>query len=266
MRAVLPLCLLAIAASHAISQPSPQPHADIRIDHLLIDASDVPLAVREGISGTFANVICPQDEVAIRVQRAFENQGYPFAHADPPSIALIREGHGTREVAVSIHVTAGSLYDLGDISFRQETLFTPEQLRAVFDIRGGEPISLQCIGDGLQQLRQLYASKGYIRFIAIPQLVVDEAEHRIDLVIDLDEGRSFSFGQLLLEGVDPHVGAGRSLEASWKGLQGRQYDPSLLNRWLTANAAQWPDITDPRRTGLTPHDDSETVDVKLVLP
>ena len=265
MRTVLPFCLLAVAVSRAMGQPPPQPGA-VQISRISIDASDVPPAVRREISASFAHRIVPPDELATRVQRAFENQGYFRAHADPPNLTPPTEGHSTREVAVSIHVNAGTQYHLGQISFESGTRFSLGELRAAFKMHDGDLMSSKRAGDGLEQLRQLYATKGYLRFVATPELIIHEAERRIDLVMNLDEGRSFRFGQLFLQGGEPRVGAGKVLENAWKDLQGKQYDPSRLKSWLTANAAQWPGISDPKRTGLTPHDASETVDVKLDLP
>jgi outer membrane protein assembly factor BamA len=95
------------------------------------------------------------------------------------------------------------------------------------------------IGKGLENLRNLYGSKGYANFVAIPKPQIDEARHIIWLVIDVDEGRPVSFGDLRLEGIEPVAGAGKSLLASWKNMQGKQFNPEGLKTWLASEMSDW---------------------------
>jgi hypothetical protein len=69
--------------------------------------------------------------------------------------------------------------------------------------------------------------------------MIDNARHVVDIIIMIDEGRPVSFGSLRLEGAEPFAGAGRSLLASWKDVQGKQYNPEVLRQWLAANTSGW---------------------------
>jgi outer membrane protein assembly factor BamA len=103
------------------------------------------------------------------------------------------------------------------------------------------------IGKGLESLRKLYATEGYVDCVAVPEVLSDESRRTNDLVIDVDEGRPYDFGRLYLEGVEPHPGAREALMNSWKTLEGKRYNPVELQRWLLANHADWKDGSDAMR-------------------
>ena len=70
--------------------------------------------------------------------------------------------------------------------------------------------------------------------------MIDKTRHVVDIIIVINEGRPVSFGSLRLEGMEPFAGAGRSLLASWKDMQGKLYNPEALKQWLAANTSGWP--------------------------
>jgi hypothetical protein len=72
-----------------------------------------------------------------------------------------------------------------------------------------------------------------------PELVAQSSNRTVDLVLEVDEGRAYDFGQLYLEGVEPYPGAGKALIRSWKPLDGRRFNPLVLQRWLFANHFDW---------------------------
>lgn len=48
---------------------------------------------------------------------------------------------------------------------------------------------------------------------AIPKIETNEARRTITLSMDIDEGKPWDFGCLLLEGPEPYAGAGKVLIA-----------------------------------------------------
>jgi outer membrane protein assembly factor BamA len=53
----------------------------------------------------------------------------------------------------------------------------------------GDLFSGTAIGKGLDGLKKLYQSKGYVNFGAIPQLQMDEVHHTVTLIPDIREGK-----------------------------------------------------------------------------
>jgi outer membrane protein assembly factor BamA len=116
----------------------------------------------------------------------------------------------------------------------------------------------------MDQLRNLYATEGYINCVAIPTLRINESHRTIDLVFEIDEGKPFDFGRLLLNGTEPHAGASQALMESWKTLQGKRVNPYQLKSWLTANASEWPGSRDfDRIVTYMQQPDSHVADIRL---
>ena len=140
----------------------------------------------------------------------------------------------------SVSVEPGARYSLGDITFQDAKAFSSDQLRRQFRLRGCELLYAAEMAKGLENLRNLYEAKGYANFGAIDKPMIDGTRHVVDIIIVINEGRPVSFGSLRLEGMEPFAGAGRSLLASWKDVQGKLYNPGVLKQWLAASTSEWP--------------------------
>jgi outer membrane protein assembly factor BamA len=62
-----------------------------------------------------------------------------------------------------------------------------ETLREQFHLRNGDLFNTIEIREGLNRVRQLYASRGYASATTIPDTEVDNASHRIDLTLRITE-------------------------------------------------------------------------------
>ena len=141
---------------------------------------------------------------------------------------------------VTVKVNPGAQYFLGEIHFLRATVFSPNQLRNVFSHRKGDDLfDATKFSAGLDHLRELSGTRGYVNTVANPVVTTDESRGTIDLVLEVDEGQAYDFGRLYLEGVEPHSGAGKALLNSWKPLEGRRYNPVELQHWLLANHFDW---------------------------
>jgi outer membrane protein assembly factor BamA len=69
----------------------------------------------------------------------------------------------------------------------------------------------QSLAGGLDELRKLYGTWGYVDMAANPVVMTDESRRIIDLALEVDEGRAYDFGKLYLEGVESHPGAVRAV-------------------------------------------------------
>ncbi|HVO61711.1 MAG TPA: hypothetical protein VMT53_12305, partial [Terriglobales bacterium] len=89
-------------------------------------------------------------------------------------------------------------------------------------------------------IRRLYASRGYINFTPVPNTEADEKSGFVTLTIDADEGNQFRLGGLLLDGEEPHAGDGAKLLEAWKPMEGKAYDGEKIEEWWQLAATMLP--------------------------
>jgi len=240
--------------------------AKVRIQKLTIDATNLPDADRKEIIHLLEHRDYRQVELQSRIESTFRNLGYFKARVDEPTVSVIRQSQGTEDVDVSVKVQEGTQYRLGDIQFQHASLFPANRMRAQFQIQTGGLFNSTTFSKGLDELRKLYATEGYINCVVNPVPRIDEQHRTINLILELDEGEPYDFGQLFLDGIEPKPGAGSALMGSWKtALQGKRYNPVLLKSWLLANTSHWPGAA-ASHWDMIEGSPSNTVNIRLLLP
>jgi len=247
------------------SKPS-EAAAKIRVHRLSIEANSLPNDDRERITHSLEHCTCLQEELWPRILMAFRDLGYFKALVDEPKVSIVGQTEGTKDVDVSVKVDEGAQYRLGEIRIEKAVLFPADRLRNLFSLQTGDLFNATHIGEGLEQMRKLYATEGYVDFVATPTPRIDESRRTVDLVIQVDEGKPYDFGRLFLDGTEPHAGAAKELMESWKTLQGKRYNPLLLNRWLTANTSRPGPVDADRMVDPMIDPESHVVNIKLLLP
>jgi hypothetical protein len=235
------LMLLAASStgrSQALTQPpeTAQPaQVEVRIRSLNIVSESLPQADRERVIRSLDGHGYVPGEFEERTRMGLRNLGYYYTRVEDAELTQVRDDKVGKSADVVIKVVPGDQYRLRFIEFRNETVFKPERLRSQFPLQTGDLFCSSSVAYGLQKLMKLYQGMGHINIGAVPIPAIDEVHHTIDLTIDIDEGKSYVFGSLVLSGVEPHAGTGKALVESWKTVQGKAYDPEALKAWMTAN-------------------------------
>jgi outer membrane translocation and assembly module TamA len=234
--AAIPIFLCLITSVRG-QNSTPTPQHEVRVRNLTIVSTELPEADRQRIIGLLRGQAYVAEEFQERVRFNLRNLGYYNARVDEAELSGVREGQAGESADVSIKVEPGAQYRFGVIEFKHVTLFQPDQLRSLFTVKTGSLFNATSLSYGLERLKNLYQDEGYVNFGAIPMPAVDEAHHVVDLMIDIDEGNPYVFGRLVLDGIEPHTGAGQDLINSWNALQGKRYNPQQLKSWLASNWA-----------------------------
>lgn len=238
MHILVRLLVVSFLTGAGLGQPRlEEPEHRVRISKLVIESNSLPDADRERIVRLFQQKTYQEGEIGERIRQALRNEGYLKPVVDAPRFSFPTKEGGIAHVTVKAE--PGVQYRLGEIRFQRTTVFPPDQLRNVFSQRSGDLFSATKFSRGLDDLRMLYGTRGYINMVANPVPSLNESRRTIDLVLEVDEGQPFDFGKLYLEGVEPHPGAGKALLDSWKPLEGKQYNPAELEHWLLANHFDW---------------------------
>ena len=239
MHMLVRVLVVSLVANAGLGQLCPDNELDrcVRINKLVIESKSLPDADRDRIVRLFEQKRFPKDEDEFRerIRQAVRDLGYFKTVVDEPTFAFPRRGIAN----VTVKVNPGAQYRLGQIRFQRATVFPAAQLRDLFSQREGDFFNATEFSRGLDDLRKLYGTRGYVNMVANPVSSIDESRHIIDLVLDVDEGEAYDFGRLYLQGVEPYPGAGKALQDSWKPLEGKRYNPVELQHWLLANHFDW---------------------------
>ncbi|MBI2819315.1 MAG: outer membrane protein assembly factor BamA [Acidobacteria bacterium] len=140
------------------------------------------------------------------VRGAYQDRGYFTALVNEPKLETRQTGGGSfripwiypnrpgRAMDITIPVVEGEQYTLGEMTFRNSTLFQDQDaaLRTLFDMKEGDIFDVSKIRKGLEELRKLYGEFGFINFVASPETEIDNQARRIDMSFDLEEGKQFT--------------------------------------------------------------------------
>jgi len=241
MHILITSLLFAFLANAGLGQqPCSTMSADnILINKLVVESNSLPDEDRKQIIRLFQQKTYLQPEIGVRIETALKNLGYFKAVVNEPTVSFITQQAGRKIADVTVKVNQGAQYRLREIQIQNATVFPSIQLQKLFHLQRGEFANITKLREGLENLRNLYATRGYVNFVAVPEAVVNESRRTIDLVVSVDEGKPFNFGQLYLEGVEPYAGAGKALKDSWKLLEGKRYNSLELRRWFLANRSTW---------------------------
>jgi len=238
MHMLVRVLVVSLVANAGLGQPCPNElERCVRINKLVIESNSLPDADRERITRLLQQKRDPESYIGERIRQALRDVGYFKAVVDEPKFTYPTKG---REIAnVTVKVEPGAQYRLGEIRFRRATVFPAAQLRDVFSQRNGDLFNATEFSKGLDDLRKLYGTRGYVNMVASPVPSIDESRRIIDLLLEVNEGEAYDFGRLYLEGVEPRPGVGKVLLDSWKPLEGKRYNPVELQHWLLANHFDW---------------------------
>ena len=105
-------------------------------------------------------------------------------------------------LAVTVTVEAGASYNLGQVRVEGSTAAPAAQLAEAAKLKSGETANFDEVAQGLERVRKLLRRNGYMRADARAERHIDESEKKVDLVIHVEEGPRFTFGKLIVEGLD----------------------------------------------------------------
>ncbi len=149
-----------------------------------------------------------------RMRNFYQERGYFTAKALGHQVTVRDVGGGWFRVPLfypnrpgkradlTVEVEEGRLYRLNRINFVGMKLFrTPELIgQDVFQMRAGEIFSTAKLRKGLEELRKLYGQFGYIDMVPEPDFELLPNSDRINLVLNIDEGKQFIVRRIDFQG------------------------------------------------------------------
>ncbi|MES1261439.1 MAG: outer membrane protein assembly factor BamA, partial [Acidobacteriota bacterium] len=141
-----------------------------------------------------------------RIRDAYQKEGYFTAKAlehtvklHPTGgalggfhIPLFKENKIGQAQDITIPVEEGQRYYLAKMNFEGVKLFrSTEFLGRLFAMNTGDVFSTEKLRNGIKNLTKVYSQFGYIDYVGEPQIDVVPQSNKIDLTINVDEGKQF---------------------------------------------------------------------------
>ena len=130
---------------------------------------------------------------------------------------------------MTLAIKEGQQYQLKQITFSGNKELSASLLRQQFEA-DGDVFDVEQIRKGLEEIRKLYALRGYINFTPVPNTEPDE-DRAVTPKIDCDEGKQFHFGKLVVAGRELHPGDGEKILAAWKPSEGSVYNQDQVEEF-----------------------------------
>ena len=128
------------------------------------------------------------------------NHGYFKAEVDSVSTQVLNETTKTRTIAVTLGIREGEQYRVSHITFAKDREFSEAQLRQAFPVHDGDVMSNEKISEGVESIRKLFATKGYMEGGAFPkEMAADDASRTVAIIMDVHEGPQFTLLGLTLD-------------------------------------------------------------------
>jgi len=118
-----------------------------------------------------------------------QDRGHAKATVELLQPASSPTGQPSQSMNVSVRVSAGVVYTLSGISVEGAQALSQDEIIQQFPLHPGDLFSATAIAKGLDGMRKLYESRGYISFQIIPRLQTDDVRHTATLILDIKEGK-----------------------------------------------------------------------------
>ena len=195
----------------------------------------------------------------------YSEKGYLRVRFGRPQTALMSPSGTAGPLRITVPVSEGLQYNLGQIAWSGNTALTGEQLAGQIHLEAGKTANGVQLDRDLGNLADLYATRGYLSARAEPTPSFDDASRTVKYQIAVSEGDQYHMGQLIVIGIDAaHVDM---LKHDWKLRRGDPFDQSYWKYFLTTNAKDLPAGADKSKKiwkNQVDHD-SRTVDVTLTF-
>lgn len=134
-------------------------------------------------AGTYKEEVLKND--AALIADFYLNNGYINVKVGEPAVKL---SDAKDALEVSIVITEGDQFRLGEINFKGELLEPASELRKKLKAESGELFSRAVLRTDISTLTDVYADKGYAFANANPLTKVDADKKQVDLTFDMEKG------------------------------------------------------------------------------
>jgi len=166
-------------------------------------------------------------------------------------------------VVVTVKVEEGDSYNVGEVHVESSGI-PAEELKKAGDVQPGDLADFDKIQAGVARMEQRHRREGYMQVASKVDRKIDDQRKTVDLTIHIDPGPQYLFGKLTLEGLDLFAEA--AVRKSWALQEGKRFNAEYPDHFLERIREDGVfENLGKTRAVLETHDETRTVDVKLVF-
>ncbi len=143
-----------------------------------------------------------------RLEDFYLNHGYVTARVGQPRLSYTDGKSGffkkkpVKWVTLTIPVTEGEQYRVGEIKFEGLTVLKEDFVRPLFKMEAGDVYNESKFRKGFDKLRDIYGTVGYFQWTGGPKRTPDPLRKVVDVTLAMDEDKRYYVGQIQITGND----------------------------------------------------------------
>jgi outer membrane protein assembly factor BamA len=177
------------------------------------------------------------EEMGERVRALFQDRGYFLVEVKSVTLKAGDPLGIPKPVTMEAEVAEGPKYKVAAIAFVKNRAFTAERLRSEFPLKTGAVFERGKVASGLESLRKLYGTSGYLDYTGIPE-TLPGSNATMGLTLTIEEGPQYRLDKVEFVGKKEMISR---LQVQWKLEQGSVYDVTYLDQYIEANREFLPD-------------------------
>lgn len=201
------------------------------------------------------------EELGERIRELFQERGYFRAVVKSVRIKPSDLLAVPKPTTLEAEVLEGPRYKLAEVKFAGEHAFDAASLRSQFPLGKGDVFDRSKIAGGIDSVRKLYATDGFIDWVAIPDTEI-LSDATIILSLSMTEGPQYRMGKL--EIVAKKELADR-LQGDWELPEGAVFDRTYVEKYISKHSSVLPAGFTPQDVKLVRNCREASVEVMLLL-
>lgn len=121
------------------------------------------------------------------------NEGFVKVKIDRPQVYVTPD---KRSIYISIRVEEGQKYNVGQVDFAGDLLFSREELFQSTHIQEQKVFKYSVLQEDLSSLRAKYGDLGYAYTNVIPRIITHDEEKLVDITFEIDKGNKVYIGNI----------------------------------------------------------------------
>lgn len=127
----------------------------------------------------------------------YYNEGFIQAKIDRPQVSVTPD---KKHIYITLRVEEGEKFNVGDVAFANDTLFSDTELFETIQIKKGELFVYSTMQKDLDALRAKYGDLGYAYANIIPRTRIREKDRLVDITFEIDKGNKVYIGRINMKG------------------------------------------------------------------